>query len=136
MDKSFMIFLAVGLGFFYLVTTYVSDLQKDDKVFRNSDYDQVHKYDAYKTTDSIGQEILDVTIADPKTQMDAWHHSALKQELLDLYPDFDTMKSFVKNRIRGEYLVKQLTDKITEVEDKFLSGTLNAEQAKRVLERF
>ena len=134
MDKSFMVFLAVGIAFFYVVTTYVGDIQKDDKVFRNSDYEQEHKFDQYKTTDSIGQEILDVTLADPKTQMEAWNHSALKQEFLDLYPDFDIMRTFIKNRVRGDSLIKKLTDQINKVEDAFFSGTMNAEQAKRALE--
>ena len=134
MDKSFIVFLAVGIAFFYLITTYIGDIQKEDKVFRNSEYEQVHKYDQYKTTDSIGQEVLDVTIADTKTQVEAWNHSALKHEFLDLFPDFDTMRTFVKNRVRGDSLIKKLTDQISKVEDAFFSGTMNAEEAKRALE--
>jgi len=135
MDKSFMVFLAVGIGFFYLVTTYVGDIQKEDKVFRNSEYEQQHKYDQYMTTDSIGQPILDVTFADPKIQVEAWNQSALRQEFLDLFPDFDTMKEFVKNRVRGDVLLQKLNAQIRTVEDKFFSGTMNAEQAKRALQK-
>ena len=134
MDKSFMIFLAVGIAFFYVVTTYVGDIQKEDEVYQNSEYKQEHKYDQYKTTDSIGEEILDVTSADHETQVEAWNHSSLKQEFLDIFPDFDTMKTFVKNRVRGEYLIGRLTDQISKVEDAFFSGSMNAEQAKRALE--
>ncbi len=134
MDKSFMIFLAVGIAFFYVVTTYVGDIQKEDDVYQNSEYEKEHKYDQYKTKDSIGQDILDVTTADPQTQVEAWNHSTLKEEFLGLYPDFDTMKTFVKNRVRGEQLVKKLTAKINMVEDKFFSGAMDAEQAKRALE--
>ena len=133
MDKSFMVFLAVGIAFFYLITTYVGDIQKEDKVFQNSEYEQEHKYDQYKTTDSIGQEILDVTLVDQKTQLEAWNHSAIKQEFIELFPDFDTMRTFVKNRVRGDYLIKKLTDQINKVEDAFFSGTMNAEEAKRAL---
>jgi len=135
MDKSLMIYIAIGVGFFYLITTYVGDIQKEDKVFRNSEYEQQHKYDQYMTTDSIGQTILDVTLADAKTQVQAWNQSELKKEFLDLFPDFDTMKEFVKNRVRGEMLLKKLDTQISTVEDKFLSGTINAEEAKRALEK-
>ena len=135
MDKSLMIYIAIGVGFFYLITTYVGDIQKEDKVFRNSEYEQQHKYDQYMTTDSIGQTILDVTLADAKTQIQAWNQSELRKEFLDLFPDFDTMKEFVKNRVRGEILLKKLDTQISTVEDKFLSGTINAEEAKRALEK-
>ena len=134
MDKSFMVFLAVGIAFFYVITTYVGDIQKEDDRLQNTDYIQEHKYDQYKTTDSIGQEVLDVTLADQKTQVEAWNHSAIKQEFVELFPDFDTMRTFVKNRVRGDQLIKKLTDQINKVEDAFFSGTMNTEQAKRALE--
>jgi len=135
MDKSLMVFIAVGVGFFYLITTTIGDIQKEDEVFQNSDYKKEHKYDQYITTDSIGEEILDVTLADSKMQIEAWNHSDIKQEFIDLFPDFDTMRTFVKNRVRGDVLVKKLTDQIKKVEDAFFSGTMNAEQAKRVLKQ-
>jgi len=135
MDKSLMVFIAVGIGFFYLITTTIGDIQKEDEVFQNSEYKQEHKYDQYKTIDSIGEEILDVTQADQKIQVEAWNHSELKEEFLDIFPDFDTMRTFVKNRVRGEYLIGRLTDQISKVEDAFFSGTMNAEQAKRALEK-
>ena len=133
-DKSFMVFLAIGIGFFYVVTTYVGDIQKEDEKYRNSAYEDEHQYDQYYTVDSIGQDIIDVTLADPKTQLEVWNRSQLKNELLEIFPDFDTMKAFIKNRVRGEQLIRKLTAKVNEVEDKFFSGSMNAEQAKRALE--
>jgi len=129
-----MIFIAVGIGFFYLVTSYVGDIQKEDEKFQNSAYQEEHRYDQYYTVDSIGEEIIDVTLADPQTQMEAWNHSRLKSEFLEIFPDFDTMKAFIKNRVRGEQLIMRLINKVNEVEDKFFSGAMNAEQAKRALE--
>ena len=121
MDKSLLALIAIGIGFFYVVTTFVKDIQKDDKVFRNSEYEQQHKYDEYMTTDSIGQPILDVTLADVKTQVAAWNQSKLRQEFLTFFPDFDAMREFVKNRVRGEALLKKLNSQINSVEDKFLT---------------
>ncbi|MCF6205959.1 MAG: hypothetical protein L3J47_03575 [Sulfurovum sp.] len=134
MDKSFIVFIAVGIGFFYVVTTYVGDIQKEDEKYQNSTYVDEHKYDQYYTEDSIGQKIIDVTMADPQTQLEAWNRSKLKNEFLELFPDFDTMKAFIKNRVRGEKLIAKLTGKINEVEDKFFSGAIDAEGAKRALE--
>ncbi len=135
MDKSLLVYILLGIGFFYAITTYIGDIQKEDKVFRDSEYEQQHKFDQYIKTDSIGQSILDVTLADPKTQIEAWNSSELREEFLDLFPDFDTMRAFVKNRVRGEVLLQKLNKQIQTVEDKFFSGAMNAEQAKRALEK-
>ncbi len=135
MDKSMMVFIAVGIGFFYLVTTYVGDIQKEDDRLQNTGYEQEHKFDQYYTEDSMGDKILDVTLADPQTQVAAWNKSPLKEEYLDLFPDFDTMRTFVKNRVRGKELIDKLNRQIQETEDKFFSGALDAEGAKRALKQ-
>ena len=43
------------------------------------------------------------------------------------------MKNFVNDRIRGKLLQDKLTHTINTIEDKFFSGTISAEQAKREL---
>ncbi len=132
MDKSLMIFIALGLGFLYFVTHFIGGLEEDTP-YANNEYKQEHKYDAYKTVDSVGQDILDVTGADAKTQLGAWNSSLLKDEFLDLFPDFTEMKNFINDRIRGKILQDKLIEKVTEIEDKFFSGGITAEDAKREL---
>jgi len=134
MDKSLLVFIAVGIGFFYMVTNYVGKIQHEDDSFQNSAYQQEHKYDQYYAEDTIGQAIIDASYADPEILLDIWDKSPLKPEFLELFPDFDTMKSFVRHRVRGEALINRLLVKINEIEDKFFSGKMNAEQAKRALE--
>ena len=133
MDKSFIIFLALGIGFLYFVTTFIGDIQAEDDAYQNNDYNQERLYDKYKTVDSIGQGILDLTGADAKTQLGAWNSSVLKDEFLALFPDFSEMKHFITDRIRGKILQDKLTHKVNTIEDKFFSGTMDAEQAKREL---
>ena len=133
MDKSLMFFIAIGLGFLYFVTNFVGDIQAEDDAYANNDYKQEHIYDAYKKVDSVGQDILDVTGADAKTQLGAWNSSLLKDEFLDLFPDFTEMKNFINDRIRGKILRDKLNKKVTEIEDKFFSGGITAEDAKREL---
>jgi hypothetical protein len=133
MDKSLMIFITIGIGFLYFITNFVGDIQAEDDKYKNNDYNQEHKYDKYNTVDSIGQGILDLTGADEKTQIDAWNSSFLKQEFVTLFPNFDEMRSFVKDRIRGEILQNKLEKSIKKMEDGFFSGTISAEQAKREL---
>jgi len=133
MDKSLMIFIALGLGFLYFVTNFVGDIQAEDDKYQNNDYNQEHKYDNYRTVDSIGQDILDLTGADPKTQLEAWNHSMLKDEFLSLFPDFSEMKNFVNDRIRGKILQNKLNATVSKIEDNFFAGNISAEQAKREL---
>jgi len=133
MDKSLMIFIAIGIGFFYFVTTFVGDIQKKDEAYRNDGYNQEHMYDKYQSSDSIGQDVLDVTGAPVATQIDAWNSSLLKDEFLTLFPNFLAMSAFAKERVRGDTLKNKLIQTLSSVEDAFFSGTMNAEQAKRKL---
>ena len=131
MDKSLMVFILIGGLFFYFVMDLVKDTNAADGYATTAA--EENPYAKYQTEDSIGEKILDVSLADPVTQLKAWQASDIRKEFLDLFPDFDTMHGFVKNRVRGEPLVQKLNKTIKEVEDKFYSGTLTAEEAKRVL---
>jgi len=132
MDRSLLIFIAIGVGFLYFITNFVGDIQEDDK-FQNEEYKQKHQYDQYQSADSIGRDILDMTDTPVSTQVEAWNNSKLKTEFLTLFPDFSEMKIFVKERVRGEALQTKLIDAINTTEDKYFSGSMNAEQAKRSL---
>jgi hypothetical protein len=132
MDKSLMIFIAIGVGFLYFITHFVGDIQQEDNL-QNNEYKEKHKYDAYQGADSIGREILDVTGESASVQVAAWNSSLLKDEFLALFPDFSEMKIFVKERLRGAILQERLNSTIDDVENKYFSGNLDTEGAKRVL---
>jgi hypothetical protein len=133
MDRTFMVFAAVAVGALFVVTDFVKDIQSDDEQYRNNDYNQMHKYDKYKVEDSIGQAVLDLENVNPSVQISAWNTSNLKDEFLLLFPDFDDMKNFIKERTRGDDFHSRMLKKINLVEDQFFSGTINAEKAKRML---
>ncbi len=133
MDKSLMIFIAVGVGFLYFVTHFINGLQDDEESLQNSSYKKSRNYAQYKTVDSIGQTILDFTDVDEKTQIDVWNQSSLKKEFLELFPDFLAMKDFVDDRLVGKALQNKLKKQIKRVEDRFISGEITADDAKRQL---
>lgn len=133
MDKSFMLFILIGIAGAFFVTNFVGDLQKEDEVYRNDGYNMEHAYDQYKTEDSIGRDILDVTGAPVSVQMDAWNASVLKKEFLDIFPDFSGMKTFVQERVRGNALRSKLNSTLDSVETAYFSGAMGAEDAKRKL---
>ena len=134
MDKSLFIFIAIAIGFLYFITSFVGDIQKEDDKYQNVAYQEKHKYDQYQSVDSIGQTILDLTNVDFKMQASAWNASELKDDFLNNFPDFSAMKTFVKERVRGEIFQKKLIENIDIVEGKYISGTINAEKAKRELD--
>jgi len=134
MDKSLLIFIAIGMGFLYFITSFVGEIQEADDKYQNEEYQQKHKYDQYHSVHSIGQEILELSGADAATQIAAWKESRLKQDFLVLFPDFDAMKKFAKERTRGDALQAKLLKMLDDVEGKYFSGTMNAEQAKRALD--
>ena len=132
MDKSLFIFILIGVGFLYFITNFVGDIQEDEK-FQNEEYKLKHQYDQYKTVDSIGREILDLTDVSVNTQVQAWNNSILKNDYLELFPDFSEMKIFVNERVRGDALKAKLIGQVDAVEAKYFAGTMDAEQAKREL---
>lgn len=133
MDKSFMVYIAIGIGFMYLITNYVGEIQAEDDKYRNEAYNEEMQYSQYDTTDSIGQHILDLTGVDGSTQFKAWNKSGLKEEFLEIFPNFSEMKGFVNDRIRGKILQDKLKAELTDMEDKYFSGSITAEDAKRKL---
>lgn len=134
MDKSLFFFVLIGIGFIYFITQFVGDIQQDEK-FQSEEYKQKHQYEQYMSVDSIGREILDMTDAPVDIQVDAWNQSELKTEFLALFPDFPEMKIFVTERVRGELLKAKLNASIEKAESEYLSGSMNAEQAKRSLDQ-
>ena len=130
MDKSFFVFLVIGAAFLYVVTTFVGDLQKeDDKAYQYSQQ-QAAKYAKYKTVDSVGQAVIDVSEASDAMQIEVWNHSGLKDEFIRLFPNFEEMRFFIRDRIIGKGLQDKLLKLVAEVEDGVISGAMSVKQAK------
>ena len=129
MDKTFLIFVIIGVGAMYFVSTSVGDIQKDDERYRNEAYNEEHRFDGYQGKDSIGRDILNLYNTSPAEQIDAWNDSQLKKEYISLFPDFDEMRKFSKERVNGDYLNKKLVDQVKSIEKRFISGKITSERA-------
>lgn len=133
MDKSLFIFLLVGVGFFFFITDFIGDIQKEDETFRNDGYNQKQANTKYDSIDSVGQNILNLLGADAKTQVSVWNKNKLREEYILLFPDFGDMKNFIKDRIIGDALKSKLLAQINSIENRFFSGSMTTEQAKQEL---
>jgi len=126
MDKGLAIVIVVGLGALYFITNFTKEMQNE-----GSTYSQNETYKEYLSTDSVGQSILDVSGEDEALQMSAWNNSELKDEFLELFPDFAEMKNFIDDRIRGEKFKNKLIQEMNAIENEFASGHIGVEEAKR-----
>lgn len=135
MDKSLFIFILVGVGAVYFIKGFIGDIQKEDTLQSNQ-YKQEMQYKTYSKIDSIGREVLDTSDASDQVKMQVWDDSPLKEEFLSLFPNFDTMKTFLDERVLDEVLQKKLYAILSEVEDGYFAGNLTAEKAKQKLNSF
>ena len=129
MDKGLLMFLAIGLIAIYLATNFIGDIQDDGEKQRGT-YKKENQYEQYQSVDIVGDAILDVQNIDEKKQLEVWNQSPLKQEFIALFPNFDAMKRYVNDKIRGDALQNKLLKRIDNVEIQFISGTLSGEQSK------
>ncbi len=133
MDKAFLLYVMVGLGFFYVITHYVGEIQKEDEVIGKSVYAKEHKYDNSFGTDNVGRVVFDLPNANLSTQMKVWNETSFKEELLALFPSFEEMKVFIEDRVQSEALREKLLLQLAKAEDGFLSGTMNGKEVKASL---
>ena len=132
MDKGLLTFLAIGAIAIYLATNLIGDIQDDGEKQRGT-YNQEKQYEQYYTIDVVGDTILDVHNIEAKKQIEVWNKSELKDEFIELFPNFDAMKRYINGKIRGDTLQKKLLQTIDDVEIQFISGTLSGEQSKAKL---
>jgi len=136
MDKTFFIYFLTGLGFAYLIITNVNSLQQEDERYQNRAYQREHMYDKYYTIDSVGQEIVNVIgVSDFNLQKQVWNNSFIRTEYIDLFPDFEAMRMFIKERVEGEPLKNKLLNQLNREEDAFISGEQDVERTKMNLSR-
>lgn len=131
MDKAFFIYVLIGIGFFYVVTHFVNDIQEEEDSYKSPTYLNEHRYDKYMSRDTVDRPILNLRGADSATQVAAWNNSHLKNELIELLPNFDQMKMFIEERIHGGDALQQKLEKLLKsIDDRYISGIMTIEEAK------
>jgi len=131
MDKAFFIYVLIGIGFFYVVTNFVNDINEEEDGYKSPTYLNEHRYDKYMGMDTVDRPILNLRGADSATQVAAWNNSDLKNELIELLPNFEEMKMFVQERIHGGDALQQKLEKLIQsIDDRYISGIMTVEEAK------
>ena len=134
MDRSLFVFIAIGIGFLYLVTNFMGELDTEDNI--QSSFQNKENYNQYISYDSLDQIILDMNNATFQKQKDIWNHSELKDEFLSLYPNFKEMHKFIDERVIGDTFAQKLHSFIKDIEYKLISSKIDSIQAKKELRSF
>ena len=84
--------------------------------------------------DSNGNEILELSTLSLEDKKRLWNNSPLKEEMINLFPDFSEMKYFIENRIDDDGVFKRkLLTHTQSVQEKYIGGGMSGESAKNML---
>ena len=100
-----------------------------------------------KTEKSKSESYYDINVAGEKTlilnklsedeKKEIWNASILKDEMINFFPNFIKMNTFVNNRVIDNGLFKEeLLVKIKNTEEQFIGGAITGQSAKETLSTF
>jgi len=134
MFKGFVVLIAVGALFAFFVFNFVSDVEKDDpNTMISKDEKKAKEYARYYRTDDAGNRILDFSGASMNKAREVWRESPIRREILDQFPQFEYMKESINLYVAEGPFRQALLKKLDEVEGDYLSGSIDADRAKKIL---
>jgi len=81
--------------------------------------------------DDEEDESLDIEGLDRQQQIDIWKHCSLREDFISYFPDYEEMIKFVKERVISKEFQKYLIKKIEAIENDFLMGNIDSDEALR-----
>jgi len=95
------------------------------------------EYSKNYRVNSSGNEVLILNKHSLVKQKELWNKSGLKEDMLELFPDFSEIKYFINEHIEDDGSFKnELLGHVKKVEVKYISGTLTGRKAKVMLSNF
>jgi len=129
MWKGLAVLVAIGTLFAYFLFNFISNEQFEDSFISQSDKD-AKKWAKYYTTDIMGDPVLDLNGVQFGEARKIWNASRLKKEMMENFPNFELIKRYVKSRLKPSPFRKYLLDKIYDIENDYLGGSIDYEEAK------
>lgn len=78
-----------------------------------------------------GDLVLDVRDIPFEKQKKIWNKSKVKNEFLNEFPSFNKLANFIKERVMGEPLKRELLERLSLIQDDFIAGNIDSLKAKR-----
>jgi hypothetical protein len=134
MFKGFLMLVAVGAIFAYLVFNFVSDIERDDPdTLISKDEKKAREFAKYYKKDAIGELILDFHGTTLEKAKEVWKESPIRKEILENFPEFEIMRELIRQRLRESRFREYLLKRFDEVESEYFSGEIDSEKAKKLL---
>jgi hypothetical protein len=128
--------IMISLIVFWLIG-FVNTLHDDVDVVHRLNKKDSSSNKSYTTIDSYGDEVLSLNTFSMKEKKRLWNNSNLKIEMLQLFPHFIEMKTFVEEHIKDDGTFKdEILTNIENVEFEYIGGSMSAEKAKSALSTF
>ena len=131
MWKGLLVLGLIGLAFTYFVFNFVGEVEQDDGGAYAS---QELKGKAYYTEDILGDPLLNLQGLSMKSAREIWRASPMREEMLEKFPDFEEIKTYLGNRLAPSPFREYLLKKVDDIEGDYLGGAIGAESAKSRLE--
>jgi len=129
-----VVFSAIAI--FFIVSgliSFVNDLHDNADVKKSYIKDESRLY----VVDEFGDKILNLNGYSLSEQKRIWRDSELKEEMLELFPNFIEMKRLIEERIEADTMFKEhLLNHLSSIEEQYIGGTSNGQSAKASLSSF
>jgi hypothetical protein len=128
--------IMISLIVFWLIG-FVNTLHDDVDVVHRLNKKDSSSNKSYTTIDSYGDEVLSLNTFSMKEKKRLWNNSNLKIEMLEFFPHFIDMKTFLEEHIEDDGTFKdEILTNIENVEFEYIGGSMSAEKAKSALSNF
>ncbi len=138
MNRIFIVSLVV----IFLLISSLSSCMKDlyyasVEVKKNLIAPKVYSDINYTDIDNFGNKILLLSEVQESKKREVWENSALKEEMLNFFPNYTAMYTFIELRILDTGKFKEtLLAQITNAEEHYIAGKITAQHAKAMLSEF
>ncbi len=126
--------ILVGIGFIYLVTNFVSKLERTAPGLESSQFRKSKEYARYYRKDADGDVVLNFAGVPLDKAKSVWGNSIVKESILDYFPNFNIMRQIVLTQLDKSEFKTFLLKRFKKIEGDYLDGAIDLDQARKALE--
>lgn len=138
MNRIFIVSLVVIFLLISSLSSCIKDLYYASvEVKKNLIAPKVYSDINYTDIDNFGNKILLLSEVQESKKREVWENSALKEEMLNFFPNYTAMYTFIELRILDTGKFKEtLLAQIINAEEHYIAGKITAQHAKAMLSEF
>ena len=103
-----------------------------DKLPSNQTQEEQSQYSSYYSIDIVGDHILTLKNITQNEKLTIWKASALKDEMLSHFPNFNRMLDFFNNRVNDDgAFKKKFLEYMKDLHSEYITGNISKEEFKQ-----